>query len=199
MIPWGTPESVSSVRVTKSRKRTRLKAEVGIQTKQRCTRDNWHSAQALSERWVCEATMLLHCSFFIIIFLHCFVSLSNAKRREEEAGSVPAPSLHLRRTEIGRLRPSVSPVMRWKILCRRSRDEGGKEQRSAVMDRINESSHSVISKLTQGFGGGGGGRGVEGRRTDWRWRWSVEARHTLTPALRKRRKNKSRWILSGRY
>lgn len=37
--------------------------------------------------------------------------------------------------------------MRWKIFCRR-RDGG--EKSSAVMDRINKSGRSVITKLTQG-------------------------------------------------
>lgn len=46
--------------------------------------------------------------------------------------------------------------MRWKILCRR-RDGGRKT--NAVMDRINKSSQSVITKLT---------RGVEEARGGWR-------------------------------
>lgn len=37
--------------------------------------------------------------------------------------------------------------MRWKIFCRR-RDGG--EKSSAVMDRMNKSGRSVITKLTQG-------------------------------------------------
>ena len=42
--------------------------------------------------------------------------------------------------------PAERPVMRWKIFCRR-RDGG--EKSSAVMDRINKSGRSVITKLTQ--------------------------------------------------
>lgn len=46
--------------------------------------------------------------------------------------------------------------MRWKILCR-SRDGG--EKSNAVMDKINKSSQTVITKLTQG---------VEEMREGWR-------------------------------
>lgn len=60
--------------------------------------------------------------------------------------------------------PAERPVMRWKIFCRR-RDGG--EKSSAVMDRINKSGRSVITKLTQGVEEA---RGVEwdGWNKSWR-------------------------------
>ena len=79
--------------------------------------------------------------------------------------------------------PAERPVMRWKIFCRR-RDGG--EKSSAVMDRINKSGRSVITKLTQEVeemrGGGGGDGGDESGRGTALSRLSGEgweSRHSL--------------------
>lgn len=129
---------------------------------------NLTEVQSKTHQW-CSKNLKSPCCRNVSVMWGEFCFACQMWRAERDSGGLQVwlPIVHLTPQQTrDSTTPAEHPVMRWKIFCRR-RDGG--EKSSAVMDRINKSGRSVITKLTQGVEEAREGGEGDGWNKSWRW------------------------------